>query len=138
MVLVKEPPCQSRRHNRHAFEPWVKKIPWRRKWQPTPVFLPGESQGWGNLLGCHLWGRTESDTKAQPRGATPRPRSGGAAERRYQASEVRGRDERSYPTFKVRGGGLEEIPDPCLENLRVGGAWWAAIYGVTQSWTRLK
>ena len=34
---------------------------WRRKWQPTPVFLPGESQGWGSLLGCRLWGRTESD-----------------------------------------------------------------------------
>ena len=31
------------------------------KWQPTPVFLPGESQGWGSLVGCHLWGRTESD-----------------------------------------------------------------------------
>ena len=29
---------------------------------PTPVFLPGESQGWGSLVGCHLWGRTESDT----------------------------------------------------------------------------
>ena len=37
-------------------------ILWRRKWQPTPVFLPGESQGWGSLEGCHLWGRTESDT----------------------------------------------------------------------------
>ena len=35
---------------------------WRRKWQPTPVFLPGESQGWGSLVGCRLWGRTESDT----------------------------------------------------------------------------
>ena len=35
---------------------------WRRKWQPTPVFLPGESQGWGNLVGCHLWGCTQSDT----------------------------------------------------------------------------
>ena len=34
----------------------------RRKWHPTPVFLPGESQGWGSLVGCHLWGRTESDT----------------------------------------------------------------------------
>ena len=31
---------------------------WRRKWQPTPVFLPGESLGWGSLMGCHLWGRT--------------------------------------------------------------------------------
>ena len=35
---------------------------WRRKWQPTPVFLPGESQGWGSLVGCRLWGCTDSDT----------------------------------------------------------------------------
>ena len=35
---------------------------WRRKWQPTPVFLPGESQGRGSLVGCRLWGRTDSDT----------------------------------------------------------------------------
>ena len=35
---------------------------WRRKWQPIPVFLPGESQGRGSLVGCRLWGRTESDT----------------------------------------------------------------------------
>ena len=37
-------------------------IHWTRKWQPTPVFLSGESQGWRSLVGCHLWGRTESDT----------------------------------------------------------------------------
>ena len=37
-------------------------ICWRRKWQPTPVFLPGGSQGRQSLVGCHLWGRTESDT----------------------------------------------------------------------------
>ena len=35
---------------------------WRRKWQPTPVFLPGESQGQGSLVGCRQWGHTESDT----------------------------------------------------------------------------
>ena len=35
---------------------------WRKKWQPTPVFLPGESQGWESLVGYHLWGRMESDT----------------------------------------------------------------------------
>ena len=35
---------------------------WRRKWQPTPVFLPGESQGQRSLVGCRLWGRTELDT----------------------------------------------------------------------------
>ena len=35
---------------------------WKRKWQPTPVFLPGESEGWRSLVGCRLWGHTESDT----------------------------------------------------------------------------
>ena len=35
---------------------------WRKKWKPTPVFLPGESQGRGSLVGCRLWGHTESDT----------------------------------------------------------------------------
>ena len=34
---------------------------WKRNWQPTLVFLPGESQGWGSLVGCRQWGRTESD-----------------------------------------------------------------------------
>ena len=41
----KELTCQCRRHKRLRFDPWVGKIPWRRKWQPTPIFLPGESQG---------------------------------------------------------------------------------------------
>ena len=47
---------------------WATSLPlftfmhWRRKWQPNPVFLPGESQGWGSLVGCHLWGGTELDT----------------------------------------------------------------------------
>ena len=36
--------------------------PLEKEWQPNPVFLPGESQGRGSLMGCHLWGRTESDT----------------------------------------------------------------------------
>ena len=39
---------------------------WRRKWHPTPVFLPGESQGWRSLVGCRLWGRTESDMTEAP------------------------------------------------------------------------
>ena len=40
----------------------LRKVQWRRKWQPAPVFLPGESQGQGGLVGCRLWGRTVSDT----------------------------------------------------------------------------
>ena len=43
-------------------ETWVRKIPWRRKWQLTPVFLPGESHGQRNLVGYSLWGRKELDT----------------------------------------------------------------------------
>ena len=45
-----------------GFNPWVRKISWRRKWQPTPVLLPEESQGRGSLVGCRLWRRTELDT----------------------------------------------------------------------------
>ena len=49
---------------------------WRRKWQPTPVFLPGESQGRGSLLRCRLWGRTESDTtEATQQQQQPQPYS---------------------------------------------------------------
>ena len=46
---------------RPRFDPWVGKIPWRRKWQPTPVFLPGESHGERRLLGYSPWGRKESN-----------------------------------------------------------------------------
>ena len=49
----KESACQCRRH---GFDLWVRKIPWRRKWQRTPVFLPGRSHGQGKLAGCISWG----------------------------------------------------------------------------------
>ena len=47
---------------RPGFNPWVGKIPWRRKWQPTPVFLPGESHGRRSLVGYSPWVSKESDT----------------------------------------------------------------------------
>ena len=46
-----EPACQYRRHRRGGLDPWVGKVPWRTAWQPTPVFLPGESYGQRNLEG---------------------------------------------------------------------------------------
>ena len=85
---------------------------WRRQWQPTPVFLPGESQGRASLVGCRLWGRTESDTT-----------------------------ERLHFHFSlacIGEGNGNPLQCSCLENPRDGGAWWAAIYGVAQSRTRLK
>ena len=52
---------QCRRHGRSlGFDPWVEKIPWRRKWQPTPVFLPGESHGQRSLAGYGSWGSKEA------------------------------------------------------------------------------
>ena len=85
---------------------------WRRKWQPTPVFLPGESQGWGSLVGCRLWGCTESDTT-----------------------------EPLYFHFSlscIGEGNGNPLQCSCLENPRDGGAWWAAVFGVAQSRARLK
>ena len=58
----KEPACQCRRHKRCGFNPWVGKIHWRRKWQPTPVFLPGESHGQRSLTGYRVHEVTKSWT----------------------------------------------------------------------------
>ena len=55
----KESACQYRRR---GFKSWVGKIPWRRKWQPTPVLLPGKSHEWKSLVGYSQWGGKESDT----------------------------------------------------------------------------
>ena len=52
--------CKSRRRPR--FDPWVGKIPWRKAWQPTPVFLPGEPHEQRSLVGYSPWSRKESDT----------------------------------------------------------------------------
>ena len=61
-TVVKKSTYQCRRH---AFNPWVGKIPWRRAWQPTPVFSPGEFHGWRSLADYHLWGHKGSDTTEQ-------------------------------------------------------------------------
>ena len=58
----KEPACQCRRHKRHRFNPWVGKIPWRRAWQRSLVFLPEESHGQRSLASYSTEGCKESDT----------------------------------------------------------------------------
>ena len=87
-------------------------MPWRRQWHPTPVLLPGKSHGWRSLVGCSPWGRQESDTTER----LP-----------FHFS----------PSCIGKGNG-NPLQCSCLENPRDGGAWWAAVYGVTQSRTRLK
>ena len=156
----KEPACKCRRHKRRGFDPWTGKIPWKRHgnplkyscaenhidrgaWRPksigsqrvrhermkidlkvtenkdgegngdpTPVLLPGKSHGRRNLVGCSPWGREESDT----------------TERLH-----------FHVSLSCTGEGNGN-PLQCsyLENPRDGGAWWAAVYGVAQSRTRLK
>ena len=86
---------------------------WRRKWQPTPVFLPGESQGRGSLVGCRLWGHTESDTTE--------------ATYRHQWASAR--------LDSIEGNG-NPLQYSCLENPMDAGAWWAAVHGVVKSRTQ--
>ena len=61
VLVVKNPPASEGDVKRCGFYPWVGKIPWRRAWKPTPVFLPGESHGQRSLEGCNLQGCRESD-----------------------------------------------------------------------------
>ena len=84
----------------------------RRQWHPTLVPSPGKSHGWRSLVGCSSWGREESDT----------------TERLH-----------FHLSLSCTGeGNGNPLQCSCLENPRDGGAWWAAVYGVAQSGTRLK
>ena len=84
----------------------------RRQWHPTPALLPGKSHGRRSLESCSPWGHEESDTT-----------------------------ERLHFHFSlscIGEGNGNPLQCSCLENPRDGGAWWAAVYGVAQSRTRLK
>ena len=84
----------------------------RRQWHPTPVLLPGKSHRQRSLVGCSPWGRKESGTT-----------------------------ERLHFHFSlscIGEGNGNPLQCSCLENPRDSGAWWAAVYGVTQSRTLLK
>ena len=84
----------------------------RRQWHPTPVLLPGKSHGRRSLVGCSPWGCKESDTTERLR---------------------------FHFSFSCTGeGNGNPLQCSCLENPRDRGAWWAAVYGVTQNRTRLK
>ena len=85
---------------------------WRRRWHPTPVLLPGKSHGWRSLVGCNPWGCEQSDTTE--------------------------RLQFHFAFSCIGEGNGNPLQCSCLENPRDGRAWWAAIYGVTQSRTRLK
>ena len=85
---------------------------WRRQWHPTPVLLPGKFHGRRSLVGCSPWGRKESDM----------------AERLHF----------HFSLSCIGEGNGNPLQCSWLENPRDGGAWWAAVYGVTQTRTWLK
>ena len=103
----------SHRNNIFSLEiSWITEHIRRRRWHPTPVLLPGKSHGRKSLVGYSPWGREESDT----------------TERRH-----------FHFSFSCIGeGNGNPLQCSCLENPRDGGAWWAVVYGVAQSRTRLK
>ena len=109
----------------HAHSDWCEIIPnysfnlhfsnsvvGRRQWHPTPVLLPGKSHGWRSLVGCSPWGRKESDMTEQL--------------------------HFHFSLSCIGEGNSNPLQCSCLENPRDGGAWWAAVSGVTQSQKRLK
>ena len=106
---------------------------WRRKWQPTPVFLPGGSQGWGSLVGCQGWGRTESDMTE----ATQQQQNSGGSDGKGSACNAG--DLGLIPGLeRSPGGGHSNLLHySCLENPMDKGAWWATVHGVAKSWTQL-
>ena len=59
--MVKNPSANAGDTRDVEFSPWVRKTPWRREWQPTPLFLPGKCNGWRSLVGPNSWGHKESD-----------------------------------------------------------------------------
>ena len=84
----------------------------RRQWHPTSVLLPGKSHGRRSLVGCRLWDREESDTTEWL--------------------------HFHFSLSCIGEGNGNPLQCSCLENPRDGAAWWAAVYGVIQSWTWLK
>ena len=87
-------------------------IPWRRQWQPTPVLLPGKSHGWKSLVGYSPWGRKQLDTTEQL--------------------------HFDFSLSCIGEGNGNPLQCSCLKNPRGRGTWWAAVYEVKLSRTRLK
>ena len=111
-----EDPLEKGKATQSSILAW--RIPWtvssmrRTQWHPTPVLLPGKSHGRRSLVGCSPWGLEESDTT--------------------------NRLHFHFSLSWIGEGNGNPLQCSCLENPRDGGAWWAAIYGVAQSRTRLK
>ena len=130
----------------------MERIPERRTWQPTPVFLPRECQGQRSLAGYSPWGHKESDTTftfyfhaLEKEMATHSSvlawripwteKPGGLQSMGSLESDTTERLPFHFSLSCIGEGNGNPLQCSCLENLRDGEAWWAAIYGVAQSQT---
>ena len=98
-----ESTCQCRRHKRCRFDPYVGKIPWRRAWQPTPVFLPGESQGQRSMVGYRPQAHKESDMNEATQ------RAGMHIGNRYILKELENKQVNQIVKGEVRNPGRKYI-----------------------------
>ena len=112
---------------------------WRRKWQPTPVFLPGESHGRKGLVGYSLWGCKELDMTKQLTHTHTHTHTGGVVVKNPPANAGVSSDTRLIPgSGRSPGGGNgNPLQYSCLGNPLDRGSWWAAVCGVAESQTRL-
>ena len=103
-----EPTCQCRRFRRCGVDPWVKKSPWRRKWQPSPVFLPEKSHGQRSLVDLSLWCHKESDT-----------------------TEWLNNNNNKIHYWSGEGNG-NPVQYSCLKNSMDRGTWQATVHSVAK------
>ena len=109
---------------------------WRRKWQPTPVFLPGESQGRGSLVGCSLWGQRVRHNLATEHDLTGKIMLSPKVVKESACNAGDPGSTSGLGRSPGEGNG-NPLQYSCLENPMDKGIWWATVHGVTKSQTRL-
>ena len=118
---------------RPGFNPWVGKISWRRKWQPTPVFLPGKTHGRRSLIGYSPQGHKGSDTTEWLHFMG----FSGGSDSKESACNVVNLGSVSGSGRSSGEGNGNLLQYSCLENPMDKKAWWATVHGVAKSRTQL-
>ena len=134
------------RRRRHRFSPWVRKIPWRREWLPSPVFLPGEFHWQRSLADYSPWVRKKLDTMkpitlllwSNVNKKLFWNTHSHIYTKRWLLFCVKCTPIKRSLKSNLGEGNGNPLQYSCLENPVDRGAWWAAVHGVTQSRTRLK